>query len=646
MSVDDLMRRILLRDPAGIQAWLNARPDDVNRFDDNDYTPLHFALIQRPVCIACLRILLEAGASVNPIRPQASKRPTYYSGSTALALSEAAVESGSMEACELLQAHGLDFTDTSSRESHALLTAASDPELLPVLKWMLSLGCDPNYQSKYRETAITSALLHSSQEAVEALLSAGADPGIEGWSEAHMAAYFNQPDRIQELVSRGEDIDAFSSRIECTPLHFALRRGHEAAAKELLELGAKREAGYESLIESAALGGSVQCLQLIIKAGLEENRIPPQMDIAEILTDMNAELKQELSESGLDFDDDMLSFLKTSAEDEGERAGSLDSALAVAAHRGDLNMARRLLALGASPTAETHGESALTAASNRAMALLLLDAGADPGGITSEAARRIAGIELSESQGYEALLRLDSAALQQAPPKAELSPTDGTTPYRQIMIRTGLIAYHARSTLGMLPAMACPSARPDPAGYRTEGPAWCASRYGQSATFLPDNRMILIGGEHEDYYDPDFCIYNDIFMINEQGEITIFDYPESAFPPTDFHTATLIGDHIWIIGGLGYKELRLPECPIFRLNTKSWNIERLAGSGDAPPRLYSHRATITPSGEIRVWSGTWVPFSKPSLLRRGKELDHKKNEQAWLLDREKLVWRVDDSLAD
>jgi hypothetical protein len=33
-----------------------------------------------------------------------------------------------------------------------------------------------------------------------------------------------------------------------------------------------------------------------------------------------------------------------------------------------------------------------------------------------------------------------------------------------------------------------------------------------SLTLLPDGRAIQIGGEHEDYYDPDFCIYNDVFV--------------------------------------------------------------------------------------------------------------------------------------
>jgi hypothetical protein len=39
-------------------------------------------------------------------------------------------------------------------------------------------------------------------------------------------------------------------------------------------------------------------------------------------------------------------------------------------------------------------------------------------------------------------------------------------------------------------------------------PVWCFYRLGGTVTVLPDRRQVHIGGEHEDYYDPDFCIYN------------------------------------------------------------------------------------------------------------------------------------------
>ena len=42
----------------------------------------------------------------------------------------------------------------------------------------------------------------------------------------------------------------------------------------------------------------------------------------------------------------------------------------------------------------------------------------------------------------------------------------------------------------------------------TADPVWTFERFGATRTRLPDGRLVCIGGEHEDGYDPDFCIYN------------------------------------------------------------------------------------------------------------------------------------------
>lgn len=85
-------------------------------------------------------------------------------------------------------------------------------------------------------------------------------------------------------------------------------------------------------------------------------------------------------------------------------------------------------------------------------------------------------------------------------------------------------------------------------------PYWNLNRHGMSCTELED-RTIFIGGEHEDYYDPNFHIYNDIIVITGD-QYHIYGYPESAFPPTDFHCAIPIGDYIWIFGSMGYPRNR------------------------------------------------------------------------------------------
>jgi hypothetical protein len=168
----------------------------------------------------------------------------------------------------------------------------------------------------------------------------------------------------------------------------------------------------------------------------------------------------------------------------------------------------------------------------------------------------------------------------------------------------------------------------------SNSPVWCAQRFGQSITFLPDGRIVLVGGEHEDYYDPDFCIYNDVFVRERDGTFTIFGYPESIFPPTDFHTATLVGEHLYIIGSLGYSGTRrCGETPVYRLDTSTFAIERLSVTGDPPGWIYGHRADLSAAREI------WMSDGKIAALIDGKEV-HAENERRFVLELDRLTWRV------
>jgi hypothetical protein len=168
---------------------------------------------------------------------------------------------------------------------------------------------------------------------------------------------------------------------------------------------------------------------------------------------------------------------------------------------------------------------------------------------------------------------------------------------------------------------------------RDPPPVWCAMRFGQSITLLPDGRVVQSGGEHEDDYDPDFCIYNDVFVHNRDGSIIIFGYPEAVFPPTDFHTATLIDGGIYVIGALGYAGKRLyGQTPVHRLDTGTFRMERLDLSGEEPGWIYDHRAVRVGPHEIRVSGGKVVTAI-------GGEEIHTDNAKTFLLDVESLIWR-------
>ncbi len=155
-------------------------------------------------------------------------------------------------------------------------------------------------------------------------------------------------------------------------------------------------------------------------------------------------------------------------------------------------------------------------------------------------------------------------------------PEERTLPYDLEMLRTGESSYAARQRLPNLPHA-----------------AWTADRFGQSTTRLPDGGWVQIGGEHEDHYDSDFVIFSDVVALGPNGDARIFFYPASIFPPTDFHTATLIGDAIWIIGGLGYMGDRQDGVtPVFRLNLGDFSLSRIETTGDAPGWISRHTAKL------------------------------------------------------
>jgi hypothetical protein len=114
-------------------------------------------------------------------------------------------------------------------------------------------------------------------------------------------------------------------------------------------------------------------------------------------------------------------------------------------------------------------------------------------------------------------------------------------------------------------------------------PHWEINRHGMSCTDV-GNVSIFIGGEHEDYYDPNFCIYNDVITVDASNTIAIYEYPIKIFPPTDFHKAIHQGNYIWIVGSVGYSEYRNPYIQMCRLHIPSMKMELIPAKGtNIPP---------------------------------------------------------------
>jgi hypothetical protein len=79
-----------------------------------------------------------------------------------------------------------------------------------------------------------------------------------------------------------------------------------------------------------------------------------------------------------------------------------------------------------------------------------------------------------------------------------------------------------------------------------------------------------------------------------EGDPAIYGYPEEDFPPTDFHTATLVGNEIILIGSLGYPDKRDDSCTqVLRLYIDDWTINKQT-TQNAPGWISNHQAEFHP----------------------------------------------------
>jgi hypothetical protein len=168
-----------------------------------------------------------------------------------------------------------------------------------------------------------------------------------------------------------------------------------------------------------------------------------------------------------------------------------------------------------------------------------------------------------------------------------------------------------------------------------EGPVYCFTRFGRTVTHLADGRLVYVGGEHEDWYDEDFCVYNDVVVEHTSGEIEIYLYPRDTFPPTDFHTATLVGSEIYLIGSLGYVNLRqVGETPVYVLDSDRLSMRPMPTEGNGPGWISRHAAEYDRSQHaIRIWGGD-VAVEERTL---------EPNNKAFLLDLKTGIWRPADT---
>ena len=292
----------------------------------------------------------------------------------------------------------------------------------------------------------------------------------------------------------------------------------------------------------------------------------------------------------------------------------------IAAERGATDCVAILLQAGANPSkVNDFGEKAISSASNMSIVQMLVEAGENLSEINEQMRHLLTGVSNCELE-----VSLEQYLIGKHRRFGKTNPEVMEIDFWKAMIRCGVSAWEAKSFV-------------DDTDNNDE-PVWCYDRFGRTITELPDGRIVEIAGEHEDYYDPDFCIYNDVVVYQGNGNFKILSYPKDIFPPTDFHTATLVGKYIYIIGNLGYIQERInQETPVYRLNWQSFQIEKVDTTGEKPGWISKHRAYYhKTSNKIHITGGEiW--------RENNKKTEYVENSLNYTLDLTNLEWRQIDT---
>jgi hypothetical protein len=210
------------------------------------------------------------------------------------------------------------------------------------------------------------------------------------------------------------------------------------------------------------------------------------------------------------------------------------------------------------------------------------------------------------------------------------NPEPHQVPFWEWMVRDGGGPFKIRQELGF-------------EIFDGKGPIWCFNRMGATRTELPDGRTVCIGGEHEDYYDPDFCIYNDVVVLGPNGQVKVYGYPKSIFPPTDFHSATLVGNRIILIGCLGYPEDRIQgRVPVFSLDLATYRMDRIETIGEGPGWISEHSAEFDKDKAIvTVRSGQHLETlgGRERIRKNVEEYDLRITNGRWQRLTDRNEWR-------
>lgn len=405
-------------------------------------------------------------------------------------------------------------------------------------------GADLNTVTKYGESALRVASNNGRFEVVKLLIDSGADEQQLGWTPSFYEIVFGTVESLEKFIKEHQDIEE-RDYWDRTPFLLSIQFGDIEKTSLLLQLGANPKAVgrcSKPAVNYAVINDSIQMLKWLHKKGFDIESVDQ--------------------------------FKQTPLHD--------------ACELGQVDSVQCLVGLGADINKSNHiPENSIQLASNMEVAQILINQGADLNDVNEDVRAELLGLKT------DGKLNISKKEYKLGKNRifGDGNPQNLNLKFWLEMIKSDSSAWKARDLFSKKNVF-------------KDSPVWCFSRNGRTTTILDDGRIIEIGGEHEDSYDPDFCIYNDVVVFHKDGKIEIYLYPELVFPPTDFHTATLVDGGIYIIGNLGYYDSRKSGViPVFRLNINSLKIEKIVTTGNKPGWINRHKAKLIDGNKIEISGG-------------------------------------------
>ncbi len=424
------------------------------------------------------------------------------------------------------------------------LSGEPDPRLYQEIMTLLKQGNDPNERSYLQEYPIELARELGRWDILWLLMEQGANISLVGWDNAHLQLLFGTDEGFEKALEKYE-IPRLDKEGK-TLFDLCLHKDDFPKFKMLVEVAMDRFNARDIPLATALsvieVGRKLDYLQVLVDAGLTLQMMQDRNVLHIALAEQNDALVAQMLEQGA-----------------------------------DVNAIQNLF---------PHDDEDISYARAQALLSLGWDHNRLLAGGNADQMRLVTGACLATEREFTA----DDFENGRHQYFGDSNPQLISKPYWKEAIRSGRAAANFREEMKI-------SATEAP-------PVWCFDRVGATTSKISESRWLQIGGRHGEGHDPDHLIYNDVVVHDGTGRAKIYTYPRSVFPPTEFHSATDVGDElILLIGNQGYaEEMRVGHTQVYALDLRDFSMRPLATNGEAPGWISRHQADLI-GDEVHVFGG-------------------------------------------